>query len=190
MFVTGNSALYGAGPENVAEQLHCSKEEAEEFLKSYYAKFPGLTKWIASAKKAARKTGRATSKMGRFRALPDAMLPDTRSNKGRIEAALRQAVNGPIQGDASDICLWGLVRVAEVIRELKLRTRIKATIHDAIILSSPPEEVFDVIEIVREILTHPGLDWLDGDKGPGVPLRVSVEIGETWGDMEDFDAAD
>ena len=184
------SALYGAGPENVADQLHCSKEEAEEFLKSYYAKFPGLTKWIASAKKAARKTGRATSKMGRFRALPDAMLPDTRSNKGRIEAALRQAVNGPIQGDASDICLWGLVRVAEVIRELKLRTRIKATIHDAIILSSPPEEVFDVIEIVREILTHPGLDWLDGDKGPGVPLRVSVEIGETWGDMEDFDAAD
>ncbi len=181
------SALYGAGPENVADQLKCSKEEAEEFLENYYAKFPGLVKWIAATKRAVRKSGRATSKMGRFRALPDAMLPDTKANKGRIEAALRQAVNGPIQGDASDVCLWGLVRVADLIRELKLQTRIKATIHDAIILSCPPEEVFEVIDAVCHILTNPGLEWLDGPKGPGVPLRVSVEIGETWGDMVSYE---
>lgn len=187
MFITGNSALYGAGPENVADQLKCSKEEAEEFLENYYAKFPGLVKWIAATKRAVRKSGRATSKMGRFRALPDAMLPDTKANKGRIEAALRQAVNGPIQGDASDVCLWGLVRVADLIRELKLQTRIKATIHDAIILSCPPEEVFEVIDAVCHILTNPGLEWLDGPKGPGVPLRVSVEIGETWGDMVSYE---
>ena len=181
------SSLYGAGPENVAEQLGCSTLEAEEFLENYRAKFPHLFAWIERAKRVARKSGRATSKFGRFRFLPDAKLAETKPNRGRIEAALRQAVNGPIQGDASDICLWGLVRVAEKIKEQDMLTRVKATIHDAIVLSAPAEEVFEVIDMVREILTHPGLDWLDGPSGPGVPLRVSVEIGETWGTMEKYD---
>lgn len=177
------SALYGSGPENIASQLECSVQEAEDFLERYYAKFPGLFEWIGKTKKAARKTGVAYSKFGRFRALPDATLPKGYGNRGRIEAALRQAVNGPIQGDASDICLWGLVRVARYLKETGKRAKVLATIHDALVLSVPLDELDEVSAKVKEILVNPGLSWLDGPEGAGVPLQVSAEYGLNWGEM-------
>ena len=139
-------------------------------------------------KKTLKKTGVSASKFGRKRLLLDAKLPGNRGMRPRIEAALRQGVNGPIQGDASDVCLWGLVRLQKWLDENQCRTRIKATIHDSVVLSVPLDELEEVHSNVVRILTNPGLPWLDGVDVPGVPLRVSAAVGETWGDLIEVDS--
>jgi DNA polymerase-1 len=177
------SSLYGAGAQNVAEQLNVSVPEAENFLATYKAKFPELFKWIDKTKRALKKSGFSESKFGRKRFLPDAKLPPAGgATKGRVEAALRQGINGPIQGDASDICLWGLVRLTKWLDDNGKKSKLKATIHDALVLSVPIDELEEVHAAVVDILTHPGIPWLDSS---GVPLRVKVSVGSTWGSLND-----
>lgn len=185
---TNFGLLYGMGPQKLAASLGLSDEEARVFMDDYFSRYPGLLKWIKRVKRFAEVHGYCESRFGRRRMLPDARLPDSGwESKGRKEAALRQAVNSPVQGDASDVCLYGLVRLSKWLDDTGKRARIKATVHDSIVLSVPVNEFLEVALTAREILEHPNLPFIDGPKTPGVPLRVSGSEGPTWGDCTDFE---
>jgi len=175
--------LYGAGPRKVAETAGMTEDEASAFISQYLQQYPGLSQWIEKTRRRARRYGFSESKFGRRRLLPDARLPSIFSNQGRLQAALRRAVNSPIQSDASDLCLWGLIRLKEWLDFSGKRARIKATVHDSLVLSVPLVEVEEVALKVKDILEHPGLPFFEAS---GVPLRVSGALGETWGGVEDF----
>lgn len=174
--------LYGAGPQKIAQTANMSEPEALKFIKEYFSIFPGLKKWIANQKAFAIKHGYVLSMFGRKRSLPDAKA----SRDYVREAALRRAVNSPIQSDASDITLYGLTRIFAYLRKFDHAdsahpSALRGSVHDSILLSVHNDNLGDIIEHIKfNILESPNLDFIIES---GVQLQAEVSVGPTWGDQ-------
>lgn len=68
--------LYGRGDASIAEQLHCSVEEAREIKNAVYKGFPAIEKFEQDSIKHAKDFGWVSTLWGRKRRLPDINLPE------------------------------------------------------------------------------------------------------------------
>lgn len=68
--------LYGRGDASVAEQLHCSVEEAREIKEAVYKGFPAIEKFERESIQHAKDYGWVSTLWGRKRRLPDINLPE------------------------------------------------------------------------------------------------------------------
>jgi len=174
--------LFGAGPSKIAEQIKCQVKEAQKFIDDYFNLFPSLKKWISKQKNFAIQNQYVVSHFGRKRMLPDA----SSKNEMYREAALRQAVNGPIQADASDITLLALTRIAEYLRKFNhfdptRPSALRASVHDSILLSVHENDLDEIVNHVKfNILENPMIDFITES---GVQLASEVSIGRSWGDQ-------
>lgn len=67
--------MYGLGTTSLAEQIKCTKEEAENIINTFYKQFPKAKKWMDETEKNAKETGYVEDLWGRRRRLPDIQLP-------------------------------------------------------------------------------------------------------------------
>ena len=68
--------LYGRGIASIAEQLHCSEEEAQSIKDSVFRGFPAIKKFEEDSLAMAREVGYVTTVCGRKRRLPNLQLPE------------------------------------------------------------------------------------------------------------------
>jgi DNA polymerase-1 len=91
--------IYGQGAFGLSKQLEISFSEAEEFIKTYFERYPGVKEFLHFCKECVRKTGRAITLTGRQRP-----IAEIHSKNPTIRAAAeRLAVNTPLQGTAADL---------------------------------------------------------------------------------------
>lgn len=168
--------LYGRGATSLAhDQLHCSIPEAQTYIDEFLADFVELNDWMELQRKNAQELGYVTTAFGRRRRFP--LILD--SNLGEVH---RQAVNSPIQGTASDICLTALTRLRNRWRDLWWDTaRIVLTVHDEIITEVREDYLETAIKEIRtEMVDNVQLDS---------PIRFDVdfEVGHRWGSLQSRD---
>ena len=94
------------------------------------------------------------------------------TNYALREFAKRTAMNAPIQGSAADIIKIAMIKVSDKMKELKLRSKIVAQVHDELIL----DVVSDELEIVKTLLK----DTMENAVKLSVKMLVDVEYGTTW----------
>lgn len=182
--------LYGAGPMKLSQTAGISLAEAEAFIKAYFKNFPALAEWIRGQHRFAKMYGYVKSMFGRVRYLPDAQL-DTRDfgNKIKMEAALKRAVNTPVQADASDLTLYSLGRIWDYLNKFEHSdpewpSRLRGSVHDSILMSVHVNDLPEIVSHIKyEILEKPQLDFIV-DKG--VSLRADCSIGPNWGEQTDL----
>jgi DNA polymerase-1 len=163
---------YGMGEFGLASRTGMSREEAEAFIKSYFANFPGIAEWQQRTLALTREKGYAESLFGRRR-----YLPAVHSSNFQVRsAAEREAINMPIQGTAADIIKVAMIRVDAEMRERQLRSRMLLQVHDELIFECPAGEVEAIKELAVRIM--PASIEL------AVPLRVDLKQGRNWGEME------
>jgi len=163
--------MYGMSAFRLANELRIPRGQAAGFINTYFATYSGVTSFIAETKEKARATGYVETIMGRRRYI----RAIGSSNKMEQSGAERIAVNTPIQGSAADIVKSAMIRVDAALHKEKLSTRLLLQVHDELILESPVAEVAAVRSLVqREMESVIEL---------AVPLRVSVESGQSWGDF-------
>lgn len=63
--------IYGMGVKSLAESLSISESEAQEFLETFMAAYPGIYKWLDDVLEEAHRDGYVTTLLGRRRHLPD-----------------------------------------------------------------------------------------------------------------------
>ncbi len=181
---TGKTAnfglLYGAGYRKLKEiaakdyGLELTDSQAEAIRAQWFAAYPAIEKFHAASIKEARNNGGITTVLGRWRPLPDILSPDW-AFKGGSE---RQAVNSPVQSVASDITLFKLTHLPDLGE-----TRAFITVHDSIIFLVPDENmsqvpaILEYMEDTDDIKEAFGVDI-------GVPLKVDVKSGKTWGETK------
>ena len=68
-------ALYGRGVDSIAEQLHCTPDEAQKIKDSVFKGFPAIKRFEDESKKMCEDLGFVTTIGGRKRRLPDYSLP-------------------------------------------------------------------------------------------------------------------
>jgi DNA polymerase-1 len=169
--------LYGKGSKSYAKEWGVSEAAAEQFITQYFSKRPKVKSWIHSVHSQVTRHGFIRTFFGRKRRLGAAQS----TNQGIVAAALREAQNANPQASASDMMLITIRRLDELFHKLNLRSVICGTVHDSLVIDSPPDEVQIVAPMVRAIAE----DWARY-KFP-VPILIDVEVGSSWGSTVKID---
>lgn len=166
------SIPYGTTAFGLAGQLGSTRELADELMRTYLARFPGVATYMEDVVGRARRDGYVTTLLGRRRPLPDlhAGAPTVR------QAAERTAINTPIQGSAADIMKLAMLHMADALRaHPALQARLLLQVHDEMVLEAPVEEIDRVAELMRTAM--------QGAYTLHVPLEVEVKVGPNWRDV-------
>jgi DNA polymerase-1 len=162
--------VYGISAFGLALNLGISRKEAEIYIRSYFARYSGVRRFIDETIAETRRTGIAKTMFGRERPIPD-MNSRNPNARGFAE---RTAVNTPIQGTAADLIKFAMVRVDCAIAGMQ--TRLLLQVHDELVLEAPPEE----IEAAKKIVCAE----MQGVAELLVPLIVDVGVGDSWRDAK------
>jgi DNA polymerase I len=166
--------IYGLSAPGLAQRTELSNREAADFLKAYFARYPGIEDYVRRTIQQTRDLGFAETLLGRRR-----YLPDINANNFNVRsAAERMAINHPIQGSNADIIKIAMRRIHDEIRERGLRSRMILQVHDELIFECPDDEIAAVAELAHRVMPA-SIDLC-------VPVKVDVKVGPTWGDMEPY----
>lgn len=170
--------IYGQSPFGLAKALQISKEAAAEFIDAYFARLPGVRKFIVETIDTCRRQGYVSTLFGRRRQLKgvrDFSSLDEAKRRVLMEPE-RMAVNTVIQGSAADLIKVAMLRVHRRLQSTNLQAKLLLQIHDELVLEVAPEDR-DVLAILvrEEMVAAARLD---------VPLRVDVKSGLNWADCE------
>jgi DNA polymerase-1 len=164
--------VYGISAFGLSENLEIPREQAQEYIDAYLARFPHVQDFIARTIEEATRDGYVTSLLGRRRPVPEirASSRQTRSLGERL------AVNFVMQGSNADIIKVAMVRIHRRLREEGRSARLVLQIHDELLLEAPEAEVGAVRDLVREEMC--GAYALDP------PLAVDVGVGVDWNEAK------
>lgn len=177
--------LYGQGPPKLAETLKCTKGEAQEFLEGWLETFPRIDKWIKKQHKLVKRDGYVVNMWGMKR-----RLPAIYSHKyGERSEAERQSVNTPIQGAASFFTLFSAIIIEEMRMkgELPLDRPMIYTVHDSLGYYVRKDKIHEFVSLAVPVCANPQTQAYFGFQMKQVPMKASVELGSTWGDLHDYD---
>lgn len=163
--------MYGQGPHALAQGTGMTFEQAKNFIAKYFEIRPKIKQFIEDTRKLAVDQGYVESLLGRRRPTPDAKS----SNFVLREAALRAAVNMPLQGTAADIMKFAMVKIDEVLRSQHNDCNMLLQIHDSVLVECPAEVADNIAAMLKETMEN-------AYKLP-VSLEVDTTIGDNWGEL-------
>jgi DNA polymerase-1 len=163
---------YGMGEFGLSSRTGMTRHEAEAFIQSYYANYPGIAEWQQKTLALTREKGYAETLFGRRRYLPAVHSSNFQVRSG----AEREAINMPIQGTAADIIKVAMIKVDAELRARSLRSRMLLQVHDELIFECPREETEQIRELALRIMP--------ASLAMNVPLKVDVKQGKNWGALE------
>ena len=169
--------IYGISQYGLAKQINVSNHEAEEFLNSYFAKFPEIKVYLDNTIKFCRKSGFVNNIFGRKSHF--ASINDKNYNVRNFQE--RAAINAPIQGSASEIMRLAMIRLQKkLLEEKNNKTKILLQIHDELIFETPKSDVKRISKIIIDEMTG----VVDSDHHSfSIPLTVDLNTGDNWGSL-------
>ncbi|HOW18807.1 MAG TPA: DNA polymerase, partial [Phycisphaerae bacterium] len=132
----------------------------------YFARYPGIRRFIDRCIAQARAEGCVRTILGRRRRIDDILSP----NRAKAAAAERLAVNTVIQGSAADLIKRAMIRIHRRIRQENRPIRMLIQVHDELVFEVPREAVEAEAEMIRHEMTH------------ALPLEVPLQVDINWGD--------
>jgi DNA polymerase-1 len=169
--------LYGQGAFGLMRTTGLTLAEAENFIRNYFERFPGVKKYLDETKRLAAERGYVETLLGRRRYFPGlAQSPNTREAaiaRARFE---REAINAPIQGTAADMIKLAMLRLPQALKRAKLSAQMLLQVHDELVLECPTDEVEATARVARKVME--GAFKLD------IPLGVEVRSGRNWEEMQ------
>lgn len=164
--------IYGQTAFGLTQTTGMSRDEAREFIETYFEKYPGVKRYIGDTKKLAAEQGYVATLHGRRRDFSH-LANLTGPQRGRAE---REAINMPIQGSAADIMKQAMINLHAELKKRKLQTQLLLQVHDELVLEAPEAEADEAVKLTRQVMS--------GAFKLRVPLKVDVEVGQNWLDME------
>ncbi len=164
---------YGMEAYGLAQRLGLSNAEAQEIIDDYFGAFSSLDGYMKKTIAQARERGYTETLFGRRRRIPRLSMDTPPSLRHMAE---RQAMNSGIQGLAADIFKVALIHTDQELVKRNLRAAIVLQVHDEIIFEVPDDEVAEVMELAKEVMS--------GAFEMSVPLVVSIASGKTWADAK------
>lgn len=165
--------IYGMSAFGLTRQLGIDRKSAQEYIDRYFARYPGVRKYMENTRAKAKETGYVETLWGRRLYLPEinaTAIP-------RQKAAERTAINAPLQGSAADIIKMAMIRIDTWLRDEKINARMIMQVHDELVFEVPDEDVAALSAAIREHMSQ--VVKLD------VPLLVSVGTGDNWDKASD-----
>ncbi len=165
--------IYGMSAFGLMRGTDLTLAEAENFVKAYFTKFPGVKKYLDGIRKQAAQQGYVETLLGRRRYFPALQGRSNPQMKAREE---REAINAPIQGTAADIMKIAMLKIPPALKKAKLNGKMLLQVHDELVLECPKDELEKTAKVVKETMAsaYP----LD------IPLSTEAKYGLNWGEMK------
>ena len=160
--------IYGMSAFGLANQLKVSRSEAQDYVDSYFEKYPGVQKFMDETRALADEKGYVETIFGRR-----LYLPDIHAGNGMLRrAAQRTAINAPMQGSAADIIKQAMIDIHHWLDQSSLDARMVLQVHD--------ELIFEVAEQDEQLLCDGVKFRMATAAALDVPLVVDVGVGDNW----------
>jgi DNA polymerase I len=160
--------IYGMSAFGLAAQLGIARGTAQEYIDLYFARYPGVKRYMEETRATARERGYVETVFGRRLYLPDINA----RNKQFAQAAERAAINAPMQGTAADIIKRAMIAVDSWCGAADSGACLIMQVHDELVLEVRTDRVDAVTDMVR--------DRMMGAADLRVPLKVDVGTGQNW----------
>ena len=165
---TNFGLIYGMSAFGLAKQLNIGRNEAKDYIETYFARYPGVQAYMENVRTDAAEKGYVETLFGRRLHLPEI----NNSNAMRRQAAERTAINAPMQGTAADIIKKAMVDVDDWLTASGSDAKMIMQVHDELVFEVRAEDAKVFAQSVGTMMEHAAA--LD------VPLIVDVGIGENW----------
>lgn len=160
--------VYGISAFSLADDIGVTRKEADEYIKTYFARYPKIKEYLDSCKENAKEVGYVTTLFGRRR-----YIPELRSPKANMRAfGERVAMNTPIQGTAADIIKIAMVKTEKALAESGLDARLILQVHDELIVEAKEADAQQAMEIL--------VSCMEKACELKVPMSVDAHIGKNW----------
>jgi DNA polymerase-1 len=159
--------IYGMSAFGLAAQLGIPRGTAREYIDLYFARYPGVKRYMEETRAQAKAQGYVETVFGRRLYLPDINA----RNKQFQQAAERAAINAPMQGTAADIIKRAMISVDRMCLA-EPGARLIMQVHDELVLEVRADRVDAVADAVRgHMMSAAKLR---------VPLKVDAGTGRNW----------
>ena len=165
--------IYGMSAFGLTRTTELTLAEAEDFVKAYFKKFPGIKKYLDGIRRQAAEIGYVETLLGRRRYFPALQGKQNVQMKNREE---REAINAPIQGTAADIMKIAMLQIPSALKSAGLNAKMLLQVHDELVLEVPKKEIEATARVVRETMAsaYP----------MSIPLETEARAGVSWGEMK------
>ncbi|USD41090.1 DNA polymerase I [Vibrio sp. SCSIO 43135] len=161
--------IYGMSAFGLAKQLGIPRGEAQQYMDTYFERYPGVMQYMEDTRSAAAEQGFVETIFGRR-----LHLPEIKSRNGmRRKAAERAAINAPMQGTAADIIKKAMLLVDEWIQaEGAGRVKLLMQVHDELVFEVEESALTEIESKVQQLMESAA--ELD------VPLVAEAGHGDNW----------
>ena len=160
--------IYGMSAFGLARQLGTTRTEAQQYVRLYFERYPGVKKYMDNIREQARAQGYIETLFGRRLYLPE--IND--KNVQRRQYAERTAINAPMQGTAADIIKRAMLQIDGWLQQIQADCKMIMQVHDELVF----EVQSDAVEQVTQEVTQRMVAAAD----LSVPLVVEAAIGSNW----------
>ncbi|WP_018970125.1 DNA polymerase I [Rubritalea marina] len=162
--------IYGISAFGLSQRLGIPRGEAGEIIDTYFKQYPAIKDFMENTIEQAEQDGFVTTLSGRKRVLRDITSRNGMTRKN----AERAAINTPIQGTGADMIKHAMIKVDELLRTGKYRTKMILQVHDELIfdlaLDEQDELVPKILEAMQSALPLPHQ----------VPAKTDAGTGNNW----------
>ncbi len=160
--------IYGMSAFGLAANLGIPREAAKLYIDRYFARYPGVARYMEETRLGAKQNGYVETVFGRRLWLPEI----NGGNGTRRQAAERAAINAPMQGTAADLIKMSMIAVDEWLTAGGFSTRMIMQVHDELVLEVPDDELARVRVTLPELMCSVAK--------LKVPLLAEVGVGGNW----------
>jgi DNA polymerase I len=165
--------IYGMSPYGLTNTTDLTLAEAENFVKAYFEKFPGVKAYLDGIRESAAEKGYVETLLGHRRYFPNLQKGAGYTVRQREE---REAINAPIQGTAADIIKIAMLRLPEKIKAEGLGAKMLLQVHDELMFEVPKAELEKTCALVQKVME--AAYQLD------IPISTEAKAGPSWGEMQ------
>ncbi|MEZ5514887.1 MAG: DNA polymerase I [Steroidobacteraceae bacterium] len=160
--------IYGMSAFGLARQLGIDRGSAANYVDLYFARYPGVKRYMDETRARAKDAGYVETVFGRRLYLPDIGA----RNRQLQQYAERSAINAPMQGTAADIIKKAMLSVDAWCRQDLTRARLIMQVHDELVLEVHQDQVAPVRDAIRQHMVDAA--------ELRVPLKVDIGTGKNW----------
>ena len=168
------ATIYGSSAFGISSRTDMDPKEAQRFLDQYFVTYPRIREYIERTTEMLNREGYVETLLGRKRFFAE--LKNGRLPFNQRMAVERAAINAPIQGTAADVMKIAMIRLHAQLQAQGLQARMLMQVHDELVLEAPVAEKDEVVKLVCDIM--------ESAYTFDVPLKVDVEVGPNWYDLE------
>jgi DNA polymerase-1 len=160
--------IYGMSAFGLARQLGIARSAAQTYVDLYFARYPGVRRYMEATREQARREGYVETVFGRRLYLPEI----NSRNRNMQQYAERSAINAPMQGTAADIIKRAMISVDAWCQGSPVPARLIMQVHDELVLEVREDGVEHASAALRSHMSEAAQLT--------VPLKVEVGSGLNW----------